>query len=250
MKIILTTIILQGVAIGTVQAHMCDDRALVTSVLKHANIKPTEGALIDCKGDPSNNTAMIMAYANWISETTDDVAGHYDLNILKFDKVNDKVTYHYKVADELISDAVNLDSIQLDTANYKINDSNRALGLRLNYSGHSQPNPFSMTVFNLYDIENKKQILKSLIVDQYQAETDTRCNADIKERKSTLVMQNTKSYHYYDIQVNSKIDHYQMNGTSDKCLESKHKLSQHRFLLKFDGQQYQIPKIYRDDYLY
>ena len=28
MKIILTTIILQGVAIGTVQAHMCDDGAL------------------------------------------------------------------------------------------------------------------------------------------------------------------------------------------------------------------------------
>lgn len=158
--------------------------------------------------------------------------------------------YHYAVAERMVSDAISLNSIELDTANYKVTDSNRALGLRLNYSGHSQPFPFSMQVLNLYDLKNKKQILDSLIVERDRAETDMQCNADIEERASTLVMQSTQTKKYTDILVNSKIKRYQMQVINEDCQEVNHQLSQQRFVLKFDGKKYQFPKSFKDEYQY
>ena len=229
---------------------VCESHTVVSDVLKQAKIKEDDRALIDCKIDPQNDMNVIMAYAPWFPENADEGAGDYRLYLLKFNKNNLKLTYQYQVAESLISDAISLDSIQLDTANYKINDSNRAFGLRLKYSGHSQPNPFSMTVLNLYDLKNKKTVLDSFIVTRYRAETDTRCNADIEERKSILMMQKNKSKEYYDIQVHSNIDQYNFSGTSENCRESKHKISQQKFMLKFDGKQYQIPAQFKDEYLY
>ena len=151
---------------------------------------------------------------------------------------------------ELISDAISLNSIHIDTANYKIHEANRALGLRLDYSGHSQPNPYSMTILNLYDLQNKVQILDSLIVERYRAETDTRCNADVEKRNSTLIMKNTQSKQMFDILVRSRIERYQSHGTTENCIDSKHRFAHQNFLLKFDGKQYQIPKQFKDEYRY
>ena len=155
-----------------------------------------------------------------------------------------------RIKEPLFSDAISLNSIELDTAPFIAVPDIRLVGLRLNYSGHSQPNPFSMTVLNLYDLKNKKTVLDSFIVTRYRAETDTRCNADIEERKSILMMQKNKSKEYYDIQVHSNIDQYNFSGTSENCRESKHKISQQKFMLKFDGKQYQIPAQFKDEYLY
>ncbi|MEG0486801.1 MAG: hypothetical protein RR575_02580, partial [Acinetobacter sp.] len=63
-------------------------------------------------------------------------------------------------------------------------------------------------------------------------------------------MQNKQSKNYSDIQVNSKIKSYEMVGTREDCKEINQKLSQQSFVLKFDGQEYQLPKKYQDDYQY
>ncbi len=232
------------------RADLCDDPILVEKVITQTAIVNREQARIACKIDPTNTSNVIMAHAQWIPVKDDPENGSYYLTLLKFNLKNLQVNYRYPVKGELVSDAISLDSIELDTANYKISNQQRALGLRLYYSGHSQPNPYSMTLLNLYDLQNKKQVLDSFIVDQYQVETDTRCNADIRVRKSILSMQNTQSKGYFDIQVQSKIDHYQMNGTPENCQESKHKRSLHHFLLKYDGHEYQMPKSFKNDYQY
>lgn len=250
MNITLKLLILQVFFTPTAFAYICESESLVLDVLKQAKIQPKESALIDCKSDSMDESNVIMAYAQSQTDQGDGTSGHYLLNIIKYNRGNVRLNYHYKVAEELVSDAISLNSIQLDTANYKISNSNRALGIRLNYSGHSQPNPFSMTVLNLYDLKNKKTVLDSFIVTRYRAETDTRCNADIEERKSILMMQKNKSKEYYDIQVHSNIDQYNFSGTSENCRESKHKISQQKFMLKFDGKQYQIPAQFKDEYLY
>ena len=229
---------------------VCESHTVVSDVLKQAKIKEDDRALIDCKIDPQNDMNVIMAYAPWFPENADEGAGDYRLYLLKFNKNNLKLTYQYQVAESLISDAISLDSIQLDTANYKINDSNRALGLRLKYFGHSQPNPFSMNVLNLYDLKNKKKVLDSLMVERYRAETDTRCNADVEKRISTLSMQNTQSNQSFDILVKSRIDRSIFQGTSENCKEIKKTTTSEKFSIKFDGQRYQIPKQFKDDYHY
>lgn len=250
MKIIFRIICLQFILIGVAYANICENDQVVAKILKQTQIVNLEQSVMDCKSDPLDDSNVIMAYAQWIPVKDEPEQGSYYLNLLKFNQSNLNVVYNYVVAEEIVSDAIGLESIQLDTANYKINSSNRALGVRLNYSGHSQPNPFSMQVLNLYDLKNKKKILDSLIVKRYRAETDTRCNAAVEERSSTLVVQANKTKNYSDIQVNSKIKSYEMEGTREDCKQINQRSSQQGFVLKFDGQRYQFPKKLKDDYQY
>ncbi len=250
IKIIFKISGLSFVLSGAAYAGLCDDHQVVNKVLKQAKITKAEQSLIHCKSDPVDDSTMIMAYAQWISVKDRPEEGEYYLDLIKFKPENLKVIDHYRVTEPMVSDAISLDSIELDTANYKVTESNRALGLRLNYSGHSQPNPFSMQLLNLYDLKNKKQILDSLIVTRDRAETDMDCNADAEERTSTLVMQKNQTKKYTDILVNSKIKRYQMQIVAEECQEVNHQFNQQRFTLKFDGNQYQIPQSYKDEYQY
>lgn len=250
MKIILKFIFLQFILISAAYANICENDQVVAKILKQTQIVNFEQSFMDCKTDPLDDSNVIMAYAQWILVKDQPEQGSYYLNLLKFNQKKLNVFYNYVVVEEIVSDAIGLESIQLDTANYKVTGSNRALGVRLNYSSRSQPNPFSMQVLNLYDLKNRKKILDSFIVELYRAETDTRCNAAVEERSSTLVMQNKQSKNYSDIQVNSKIEHYEMLGTREDCKQINQMRSQQSFVLKFDGQQYQPPKKYKDDYQY
>lgn len=250
IKIIFKTSGLFFVFSGAAYAGLCDDHQVVTNILKQVKITKVEQSLIDCKLDPVDDSVMMMAYAPWISVKDRQEEGQYSLDLIKFKPQNLKVVYHYPVAEPMVSDAISLDSITLDTANYKVTESNRALGLRLNYSGHSQPNPFSMQLLNLYDLKNKKQILDSLIVTRDRAETDMHCNADAEERASTLVIQKNQTKKYMDILVNSKIKRYQTQVIAEECQEVNQRFSQQHFTLKFDGNQYQIPKSFKDEYQY
>ncbi|KAF1025433.1 MAG: hypothetical protein GAK29_01959 [Acinetobacter bereziniae] len=245
-KITSLSFILNSVA----YAGVCDDDQMVANLLKQAKVTKAEQSLLNCKSDPVDDSTMIMAYAQWISVKDRPEEGEYVLDLFKFSPRNLKVVDHYRVIEPLVSDAISLDSIELDTANYKVTESNRALGLRLNYSGHSQPNPFSMQLLNLYDLKNKKQILDSLIVTRDRAETDMHCNSDAEERTSTLVMQKNQTKKFTDILVNSKIKRYQTQLIAEECQEVNHRFSQQHFILKFDGKQYQLPQSYKDEYQY
>ena len=205
---------------------------------------------ISCKAMPDDSAQTLIAYADRVADISDEGIGEFNLSFLTVDSTTHKLIMLNRIKEPLFSDAISLNSIELDTAPFIAVPDIRLVGLRLNYSGHSQPNPFSMTVLNLYDLKNKKTVLDSFIVTRYRAETDTRCNADIEERKSILMMQKNKSQQYYDIQVHSNIDQYNFSGTSENCRESKHKISQQKFMLKFDGKQYQIPAQFKDEYLY
>ena len=155
-----------------------------------------------------------------------------------------------RIKEPLFSDAISLNSIELDTAPFIAVPDIRLVGLRLNYSGHSQPNPFSMTVLNLYDLKNKKTVLDSFIVTRYRAETDTRCNAEVEDRASTLSMQNIQSNQFFDILVKSRIDRSIFQGTRENCQEMTKPTTLEKFTLKFDGQQYQIPQAFKQEYRY
>lgn len=87
-------------------------------------------------------------------------------------------------------------------------------------------------------------------MSQSLVEMGTSCNAEVKDRKSTLAMRDTQSNQVFDIFVKSKIENYKSYRAIEDCVDSKHRFSEQRFMLKFDGSQYQIPKAYRSEYLY
>lgn len=250
MRIFFKFISIYSLLIATAYAHICEDESIVALVLEQAKIKPAERDLFDCKIEPLNSSHVIMAYANWFPEIEDREEGSFELNLIKFNKENQKLIDQYRVAEPLISDAVALENIKLDTANYKISDSSRALGVRLSYRINSSVNHFSMTLLNLYEFNKRRQILHNLIVQRYSAETDARCNTDAEERSSIMLMQNKQSNQAFDILLKSRIDHSIFRRIKGGCKEFKKPTTLQTFRVKFDGQQYQIPKAFKDDYVY
>ncbi|WP_173911340.1 hypothetical protein [Acinetobacter sp. Marseille-Q1618] len=209
----------------------CTDESQLSAILKQAKISYSTSDLVDCKILPNQPNTQLIAYAEWRSEPHEPEVGDYILSLISWDQRQHKANDVYHVKEPLVSDAIALESIQLDTATYQLNSSLRAVGLRLNYRGYSQPNPFSMQLLDLYDLNNKRKILNSLIVNQYRAETDTRCNADIEERRSTLIMQKTQTNHFFDIELNGKIEKYEMYGTEKNCKKLKAQALQQKFIL-------------------
>ena len=61
-------------------------------------------------------------------------------------------------------------------------------------------------------------------------------------------MQATKTNHYFDIQLRDRISNYDMSGTLDKCGKVQRISTRQSFMLKFDGQPYQIPKRHTEQY--
>lgn len=228
----------------------CANESQLSSVLKHVKITRSTSDLVDCKLLPNQPNTQLIAYAEWRSEPHEPEVGDYVLSLISWDQQQHKVNDVYHVKEHFVSDAIGLESLQLDTAAYQLNPNLRAVGVRLNYHGQSQPNPFSMQLLNLYDLKNKRQVLQSLVVDRYRAETDTRCNADVEQRKSTLKMLNTKTQRVADMQLNSKIERYEMSGGENNCNETQRQSTQQKFILKFDGQQYQVPTAFKDEYVY
>lgn len=199
---------------------------------------------------PAQPNLTVIAYADWKAFKEDEHVGEFKLTFLMLNTQTQQIHNIYKVKEALVSDAIELNSIELDLASYQVSEIKSLIGLRLNYNGHSQPNPYSMQLLDLYDLQEKKKRLNSLIVQRYQAETDTQCNSDVEERNSVLVMQSKKTNHYYDIELRSQIKHYKMVGDRENCKKLNIKLSQQNFILKFDGTQYQLPKNLVEEYQY
>ena len=205
---------------------------------------------ISCKAMPDDSAQTLIAYADRVADISDEGIGEFNLSFLTVDSTTHKLIMLNRIKEPLFSDAISLNSIELDTAPFIAVPDIRLVGLRLNYSGHSQPNPFSMTVLNLYDLKNKKTVLDSFIVTRYRAETDTRCNAEVEDRASTLSMQNIQSNQFFDILVKSRIDRSIFQGTRENCQEMTKPTTLEKFTLKFDGQQYQIPQAFKQEYRY
>ena len=252
MKFFLKFIILFFLIASTVHANTCENEALLDSVLKQVNLKQTLGSLKDCTVDPINNEQIILAYAHWNAEENDESedVGNYTLYFFKINRKDLKLVYRFNVENKLFSDALNLENISLDTTHYKISENNRAIGLRLQYRVYSSVNPASMVLLNLYDFQNKKQILENFIMISYHAETNGRCNASVEENNLNLIMQSSKTNMNYDIQAVNKNVLYEGFETEEGCSETDHQISLQKFLLKFDGTQYQLPHKYRKLFLY
>ena len=56
------------------------------------------------------------------------------------------------------------------------------------------------------------------------------CKANVKDRKSTLAMQNIRSKQAFDIFVKSKIERYQSNDTIEDCIDSQQQFSEQKFV--------------------
>ena len=141
---------------------------------------------------------------------------------------------------EIISDAIKISSIVLDTGLYYLKSDLRAVGVRVHFSGSSSVYPMSNELLSLYIPENKsfKNVLNSFTISNYNSDWDTKCAGESKETNSFLSMDEKNSSNgFRNINVHSKIKLSKTYVLKGECKE-KNSTNQTNRILKFNGKEY------------
>lgn len=227
-------------------ASICDNETTIHKLLTQTG-KYAEYGHYACRALPAEAGFSMLAVAQFVQDQSIDAPdGHYLMHLYKINDQKQNVVASYHDPASYVSDAVALTGIQLDTAAYRLNPKQRALGLRIEYRNGSQVFPYAPVHLNLYNFEKKQKILSELPVELYRGENDMHCKNQWEEQNAVLQMLNQKTKGYADIRVNMTRKHYATHAVQGQCKDLPTKEDSKSFTLKYDGKQYQVPKALRE----
>ncbi|MDY3537601.1 hypothetical protein PG275_06225 [Riemerella anatipestifer] len=163
----------------------------------------------------------------------------FDVYVIIADNKNGKVLTKFYEPNAWTSDAINLNNISIDTGLYNLNKKTRAVGIRVNYTGSSRPNPYNQTDLSLFITENDKlkRVLKNFTISDFHGEWDTNCSGEFEEVNSNIDIGKTMNNGLYNLIIKSKIKKIRNIPTNNDCVE-KIKTHQRVKNLKFNGIEY------------
>lgn len=164
-----------------------------------------------------------------------------DAYIVIANTVTGEILYELYEPDAWTSDALRISSIEIDTRLYILNNTNRAFGVRVNYSGSSQVNPYNSTDFSLYIIEKNilKIVLENFRISEYHGEWDTRCTGKFEDINSVISIDKVQSNDFNNLIIKSITLETISTPTpiNDDCIE-KIKTKVKFKKLRYDGVEY------------
>ena len=167
-----------------------------------------------------------------------------DLEVLVVDSARPRVLQRYRENDALTSDAVQISSLSLDTARYKLDERTTAFGVRIGYRGSSRANPYGSTVLNLYaaDAGGKlRPVLSKLEVEKERGEWDTNCAGEFETVRRTIAIDPKRDHGYAGLRVDSVAERRRNVAQGDECADLPGKTGKSSLRLAFDGRRYAVP---------
>ncbi|KAA2218820.1 PA3715 family protein [Maribacter flavus] len=197
--------------------------------------------LIATKVYPENPEETIVV----IPEIVDEGEHYFALNshILIADNRSGKVTHKYfesKKTNEWVSDAIELNGIQIDSTSYQISEDKMAFGVTVSRFGSSRVNPYSNKALSLFvkSGDSLVKVLSNYTVENYGGEWDGDCDGEFNETKKSLRMGQEKNNGYFDIWVDAENSYtHSFKDKNGDCL-SEMKLNPKTTILKFNGWRY------------
>ncbi len=187
---------------------------------------------------PNNPKETIIVIPEMVQEEKD----YFELNtyILIVNNETGKIVNKYHDHPNLVSDAIILSKIEIDTAPYIVSENNRAFGIRVHYHNMSQPNPYSHSSLSLF-IKSKdtlKEVLRTYEVMDYHAEWNLRCDGESVGHEKILIMTKKKTNGYYDILVKNQITETESLEDANGDCNASEKHSIEKTVLKYNGEEY------------
>jgi len=139
------------------------------------------------------------------------------------------------------SDAVRIEEISIDTANYKVADGKRAFGIRLRYIGASRPNPYSSITLSLFIPDDNKlvRVLDAFEINSYWGEWDMRCTGEFTSVGKILLMDTHQHNGFYDIKVGVETTTMDTFEKGEDDCDEKETTKKSKQLLRYYG-SYQL----------
>jgi hypothetical protein len=188
-------------------------------------------------GDPSRTIVALALPEESAGNADNEDAQSFALELLVMKTGSGEVIQRYHEDNAFASDAFEFDGIALDTADYAVKSSIRAIGVRASYD-HSGASSADQTTLRLFLPKGRslKSLLAPLVVSSDSGEGQSDCSSDSSRSVSTVAIGKTFTHGYADLIVRE-------NTTSSKtenCKET-HSASTKVWTLRFDGRQYPVP---------
>lgn len=201
----------------------------------------TDYSHLVCKNNPVSNQETIVAFAdNPVEDKNGTVINDATVLIIN----NNKITNRIIERSILVSDAIALDDIKIDTAAYTVNNNERAFGIRFLFRGSSRVNPYTEEFINLYIKKQTKldNILAGLTTYEHSGEWDGNCSGDFDTSNYYLSIQSTKTHSFSDILVTKKSENEHTSESNNDCNSVVTKSPIKKYQISFNGTKYSIPK--------
>jgi len=199
--------------------------------------------LLTSKRNPANTQETIMVIPEYGTLYDDEM--HFNLNtyIVIVNNVTGNITHKYfesSTTNGWVSDAVNLSEITIDTAPYMVAKDKRAFGIRVNYYGSSQVNPYTQKTISLFVKagDTLKKVLHNYEVMNYGGEWNNDCEGEFTEEKKILIISEKTTEGYFDIIAKSTIIHSVNYVPEDGDCEAEKEVVIKKTSLKFNGETY------------
>lgn len=227
------------------QESQADDSILLPKVLQQLGLKNEDinTQLYAEKVLPNAKTQAAVVVAKYRKNEPDGYGNfysEYDVYVLIVNNTTGKILYKYFEEEALISDAIRLTSINVDTGIFTLNSETRAFGIEAYYSGSSQPNPHHHTDLSLFIKNNKslKKVLNNFTTQKFGGEWDMKCVGEFEEVNSTIIIDNkNKSKNFNGLIVKDKVTKTIGKVVNDEC-EEKESVSIKTRKLKYNGMEY------------
>jgi hypothetical protein len=239
--------ILYDGTIEKIQARRLDQTianfSLVDEILKDLQLDwiQTKTDLIATKVYPENPEETIMV----IPEIVDEGTQYFTLNshiVIANNNTNNIKNNYFESnkTNEWVSDAIELDGIQIDSTSYRISEDKTAFGVNVSHFGHSRVNPYSNKALSLFvkSGDSLVKILSDYTLENYGGEWDGDCDGEFIDEEKVPALTTKKTNGHFDILVNTKITNTKsFEDKNDEC-QTETTVNFNNSLLKFDGQNY------------
>ncbi len=191
---------------------------------------------------PNNKLQTIVVIPKIATKEIDEYGHLYlvtDIYVLIIDNKTGKIKSKFFEADSLTSDAVVLNSIEIDTGLYKLNETTRAFAIRVNYTGSSGPNPYHQTDLSMFVEKGQKlnRIIDKFPISEFHGEWDTNCAGEFEEIESTIDIDNQQTNSFNNLIISQKIKKTINIKVNDDC-EEKETKTEKKYMMKFNKSNY------------
>lgn len=166
-----------------------------------------------------------------------------DLDVLVVEEATGKTRHRLRIPHAMDDDAVRISGISFDTAAYRLAPDRLAFGVRREWTGSSQPNPFMETTLSLYEPRDGalSPVLDDLMVGRSQGEWDLSCAGETITTERILRM--VPGPRGQDISILERIIHSTSEeAKSGECSTTDQALAPRTIRLTFDGERYYVPR--------
>ncbi|VVE09461.1 hypothetical protein PIN31115_02539 [Pandoraea iniqua] len=196
-----------------------------------------------CKVWPANPAQTLAVLPLPQKGSTDDDKV-YDVEVLVADSQTGKIIAHNFESAAITSDAVQLRSLSLDTAPWRLTPQIVAFGVRATYEGSSRVNPFSQTTVSLYVVDGAKlrKVVNNLATQQGGGEWDGNCAGSFSDTSRAVSVGAAGKAGYAKLIVSEKTVTTTNKPTRNDCASKESTSKGANVTLDYDGSQYIVPK--------